>query len=83
MRAAGLDASARQYHLYRDMRTYGKYETLYTRSRELGSVYLRFPDDYPLWRNTLATSADKDILVPPFVHLLSPLLPNDLTTLFP
>ena len=47
VRAAGLDASARQYHLYRDMRTYGKYETLYTRSRELGSVYLRFPDDAP------------------------------------
>jgi heterodisulfide reductase subunit A len=47
VRTAGLDASARQYHLYRDMRTYGKYETLYTRSRELGSVYLRFPDDAP------------------------------------
>jgi heterodisulfide reductase subunit A len=47
VRAAGLDASARQYHLYRDMRTYGKYETLYTQSRELGSVYLRFPDDAP------------------------------------
>jgi len=47
VRAAGLDATARQFHLYRDMRTYGKYETLYTRSRELGSVYLRFPDDTP------------------------------------
>jgi heterodisulfide reductase subunit A len=47
VRAAGLDATARQFHLYRDMRTYGKYETIYTRSRELGSVYLRFPDDTP------------------------------------
>ena len=47
VRAAGLDVTARQFHLYRDMRTYGKYETIYTRSRELGSVYLRFPDDTP------------------------------------
>jgi heterodisulfide reductase subunit A len=47
VRAAGLDTTARQYHLYRDMRTYGKYETIYTRSRELGSVYVRFPDDTP------------------------------------
>jgi heterodisulfide reductase subunit A len=47
VRAAGRDATARQFHLYRDMRTYGKYETIYARSRELGSVYLRFPDDAP------------------------------------
>ena len=47
VRAASLDATARQYHLYRDIRTYGKYETIYTQSRELGSVYLRFPDDEP------------------------------------
>ena len=37
----------RQYHLYRDMRTYGKYELLYSESREKGSVYLRVPDDEP------------------------------------
>jgi heterodisulfide reductase subunit A len=47
VQAAGLDPTARQYHLYRDIRTYGKYETIYTQSRELGSVYLRFPDDEP------------------------------------
>ena len=47
VQAAGLDPAARQYHLYRDIRTYGKYETIYTQSRELGSVYLRFPDDEP------------------------------------
>ena len=41
------DPNLRQYHLYRDMRTYGKYETLYTESRKAGSVYLRFPDDEP------------------------------------
>ena len=42
-----LDPAVRQFHLYRDMRTYGKYETLYTESRKAGSVYLRFPDDEP------------------------------------
>ena len=46
-RRRSLDATVRQFHLYRDMRTYGKYETLYTESRKAGSVYLRFPDDEP------------------------------------
>ncbi|HEY5488447.1 MAG TPA: FAD-dependent oxidoreductase, partial [Candidatus Limnocylindrales bacterium] len=42
------DPSVHQYHLYRDMRTYGSYETLYTESRKLGSVYLKFePEDPP------------------------------------
>ena len=45
--AQKLSGDIRQYHLYRDMRTYGKYETLYTESRKAGSVYLRFPDDEP------------------------------------
>ncbi len=47
IQASRLDGSVRQFHLYRDMRTYGRYETLYTASREAGSVYLRFPDDEP------------------------------------
>jgi len=47
IQASRLDATVRQFHLYRDMRTYGKYETLYTESRKAGSVYLRFPDDEP------------------------------------
>jgi heterodisulfide reductase subunit A len=42
-----LDASVHQYHLYRDIRTYGKYEPLYTESRERGSVYIKVPDDAP------------------------------------
>ena len=37
----------RQYHLYRDLRTYGQNEQLLTESRERGSVYLKFADDYP------------------------------------
>ena len=36
-----------QYHLYRDIRTYGKYELMYTESRKRGSVYMKFPDDTP------------------------------------
>jgi heterodisulfide reductase subunit A len=45
--AAKADSSVRQYHLYRDMRTYGKYELLWNESREKGSLYLRVPDDEP------------------------------------
>ena len=50
--AASIELSSRdsrvhQYHLYRDMRTYGKYETMYTESRKRGSVYVKFPDDAP------------------------------------
>ena len=44
---ASKDAQVRQYHLYRDMRTYGKFETMYTESRKRGSVYLKFADDAP------------------------------------
>jgi len=44
---ASRDAAIHQYHLYRDMRTYGKFETMYTESRKLGSVYLKFADDAP------------------------------------
>jgi heterodisulfide reductase subunit A len=41
------DPAVRQYHLHRDVRTFGTYELLYERSRDLGSVYLKFPDDEP------------------------------------
>lgn len=44
---SGLDAGIRQYHLYRDMRTYGKLEELYTDARKAGSVFLKFPDETP------------------------------------
>jgi heterodisulfide reductase subunit A2 len=48
LEAAGKGNPAlRQYHLYRDMRTYGKYELLWAESREKGSLYLRVPDDEP------------------------------------
>jgi heterodisulfide reductase subunit A2 len=43
-----LDPSIRQFHLFRDVRTYGKYEALYERALRSGSVYLRYaPEDPP------------------------------------
>ncbi|MGZ6339565.1 MAG: CoB--CoM heterodisulfide reductase iron-sulfur subunit A family protein [Candidatus Limnocylindrales bacterium] len=47
IQVSGLDPTIDQYHLYRDMRTYGKYEALYTEARKRGSVFMRFPDDEP------------------------------------
>jgi heterodisulfide reductase subunit A len=44
---ADHDAAIAQYHLYRDVRTYGKLELLYEESRRRGSVYMKFPDDTP------------------------------------
>jgi heterodisulfide reductase subunit A len=43
----GGTADIRQYHLYRDLRTYGKHELLLSESRERGSVYLKFGADDP------------------------------------
>ena len=36
-----------QYHFYRDMRTYGKYELLYAEALEKGSAFVKYPDDEP------------------------------------
>ncbi len=36
-----------QFHLYRDMRTYGKYELMYEKARRNGSIFLRFSEDSP------------------------------------
>ncbi len=47
LRVAGRDPDVRQYHLYRDLRTYGRYELLYDASRRQGSVYLRFAAEDP------------------------------------
>jgi heterodisulfide reductase subunit A len=47
LRVAERAPSTRQYHLYRDMRTYGKNELLFAESRRRASLYLRFPDDDP------------------------------------
>ncbi len=45
--AAGRDAGLRQYHLYRDLRTYGRNELMLNESRRRGSLYLKFADDDP------------------------------------
>jgi heterodisulfide reductase subunit A len=45
--ASGHGGGIRQYHLYRDLRTYGKNELLLSESRERGSVYLKFDADAP------------------------------------
>jgi heterodisulfide reductase subunit A len=40
-----LNASIHQYHLFRDMRTYGKYETMYDQALNQGSVFLRYDEN--------------------------------------
>ena len=47
IKVSRIDPTVRQFHLHRDVRAYGRYELLYTESRERGSVYLRYPDDAP------------------------------------
>ena len=47
LKVSTIDTSIHQYHLYRDIRTYGKYELLYSDAREAGSLYLKFPDGEP------------------------------------
>jgi heterodisulfide reductase subunit A2 len=44
---AALPERVHQYHFYRDMRTYGKYELLYAEALEKGSAFVKFPDDEP------------------------------------
>jgi len=36
-----------QYHLFRDLRTYGKYELLYEEARKKGALFLKFNDEEP------------------------------------
>ena len=45
--AAERAQSLRQYHLYRDLRTYGRNELMLNESRQRGSLYLKFADDDP------------------------------------
>jgi heterodisulfide reductase subunit A2 len=60
VQVTGLDPSVRQYHLYRDMRTYGKFEPLYTEARDAGSVFLKFDNEEP---PTVATAPDGRLTV--------------------
>ena len=40
-----IDPSIHQFHLYRDIRTYGKFEVLYEEACRNGAVFIRFGDD--------------------------------------
>lgn len=44
---SGVDRSIHQFHLFRDVRTYGKYEALYEKALRSGSVYLRYSEEEP------------------------------------
>ncbi len=51
--ASKIDENLRQYHLYRDIRTYGKLEPLYEEANRLGSYIIKFdPGDPPLVEGT-------------------------------
>lgn len=41
------DAGTNQYHLIRDMRTYGRYEALFEEAGRRGSVFVRYGEDSP------------------------------------
>ncbi|MCL5734083.1 MAG: FAD-dependent oxidoreductase [Actinobacteria bacterium] len=47
LQVAAKPGRVHQYHLHRDVRTYGKYEKLYDESLNKGSVYLKVPDHEP------------------------------------
>ena len=57
--ANGIDDGVNQYHLYRDMRTYGKSEILFEEAGRKGSVFVRFADDAP----PVVERPDGDLLV--------------------
>ncbi len=42
-----LDPSIHQFHLYRDIRTYGKYETMYEEVQKRGAVFIKFDENEP------------------------------------
>jgi heterodisulfide reductase subunit A len=42
-----LKTGIHQFHLFRDVRTYGKYETMYDQALDQGSVFLRYDENEP------------------------------------
>ena len=44
---SGLDTSVHQFHLFRDIRTYGRYEAIYEKALRTGSVFLRYSEEEP------------------------------------
>ena len=68
LQVAANPGHVHQYHLHRDIRTYGKYEKLYDDSLNKGSVYLKVPDDEP---PTVARDQETDRLLVATRDLLS------------
>jgi heterodisulfide reductase subunit A len=88
LRVAEKDPAIRQYHLYRDLRAYGKNELLYAESRRRGSLYLRFPDEEPpaverlddgrlrVTLRDLLTGGDELAIEPDLVVLVTGMVPR-------
>jgi heterodisulfide reductase subunit A len=81
---------ARCYHFYRDMRTYGKFESLYEEAGKSGSIFLRFHEERPprlnrgddSWQVTvqdLLTGGDEVVVAADLVVLVTGMeaRPND------
>jgi heterodisulfide reductase subunit A len=45
--ASELSPGVRQFHLFRDIRTYGKYELLYQKARAKGAVFIKYDESSP------------------------------------
>jgi len=87
-RAAAGGEAINQYHLYRDMRTYGKNELLFEEAGRTGSVFLRFAEDAPptveragdgllvRMRDTLMTGEEVEIPVD-LVVLVTGMVPRE------
>jgi heterodisulfide reductase subunit A2 len=60
-----INPAIHQFHLFRDIRTYGKYELLYEKSLEEGSIYLRYEEEKPpsveAEKNTLAVTVQDSL----------------------
>jgi len=47
LQGSELKPDLQQYHIFRDIRTYGKYEVLYNEALKRGSVFLRYEENNP------------------------------------
>jgi heterodisulfide reductase subunit A len=82
------DASLNQYHLFRDVRTYGKYEILYEKAGKNGAVFVKYPDDTPptvervdgtlrVKATDLLADAEEIEIAPDLVVLVTGMVPKD------
>ena len=86
--ASALDPSVQQFHLFRDVRTYGRYEALYERALRSGSTFLRYAEEEPpevrmdaghlvvRLRDRLAAGAPVE-LTPDLVVLVTGMVPRE------